>query len=333
VRTISLFRPWPALPVIGRVVVVVTLVLSPCVGCSAPADPADPAGTPAGTQRGFTLIGDPHYDGPQIAQSLNEMVEVGATWVQFTPVWGQSTTRASVIARTPQTVNDDHLERIIALAHRYGLKVFLTPHIYLPNASRSAILPDDHAAWFASYTTFIRHYAAMAQRMGVEQFAVGSELASISYDRPGWLQVIREVRATYDGTVLYAAEPGEAERVPFWDAVDLIGVDAYFSLSTAPTTDASALQRAWEPIRAAMAAGSARFDRKILFTEAGYTSQEGTTTRPNDWMLGTPPSESEQAAAYQALLTHPLGPSADKVSVVLDDLLTTHKQYLPQFWK
>jgi hypothetical protein len=51
-----------------------------------------------------------------------------------------------------------------------------------------------------------------------------------------------------------------------------------------------------------MAAGSARYGRKILFTEAGYTSQEGTTTRPNDWMLGTPPNESEQAAAYQALL-------------------------------
>ena len=142
----------------------------------------------------------------------------------------------------------------------------------------------------------------MAQRLGVEQFAVGSELASISDDRPGWLQVIREVRARYHGTVLYAAEPGEAARVPFWDALDLIGIDAYFPLSTAPTTDVSVLQRSWEPIRAEMAAGSARYGRKILFTEAGYTSQEGTTTRPNDWMLGTPPNESEQAAAYQALL-------------------------------
>ncbi len=37
-------------------------------------------------------------------------------------------------------------------------------------------------------------------------------------------------------------------------------------------------------------------------------------------------------AAYQALLTHPLGPSADKVQTVLDDLLATHRPYLPQFW-
>jgi 6-phospho-beta-glucosidase len=41
----------------------------------------------------------------------------------------------------------------------------------------------------------------------------------------------------------------------------------------------------------------------------------------------------DRDAAYQALLTHPLGPSADKVQAVLDDLLETNKAYLPQFWK
>ncbi len=36
--------------------------------------------------------------------------------------------------------------------------------------------------------------------------------------------------------------------------------------------------------------------------------------------------------AYQALLANPLGPEADKAAAVLDDLLLTHKPYLPQFW-
>lgn len=39
----------------------------------------------------------------------------------------------------------------------------------------------------------------------------------------------------------------------------------------------------------------------------------------------------DKDAAYQALLTHPLGPSADKVSAVLDDILKTNRDYLPQF--
>ena len=36
-------------------------------------------------------------------------------------------------------------------------------------------------------------------------------------------------------------------------------------------------------------------------------------------------------ALYQALLTHPLGPSADKIQAVMDDMLETNKQWLPQF--
>lgn len=40
----------------------------------------------------------------------------------------------------------------------------------------------------------------------------------------------------------------------------------------------------------------------------------------------------DRDAAYQALLVHPLGPSADKVQAVLDDLLETHRKHLPQFW-
>ncbi len=41
----------------------------------------------------------------------------------------------------------------------------------------------------------------------------------------------------------------------------------------------------------------------------------------------------DRDAAYQALLAHPLGPSADKVQAVLDDMLETHQAHLPQFWK
>jgi 6-phospho-beta-glucosidase len=39
----------------------------------------------------------------------------------------------------------------------------------------------------------------------------------------------------------------------------------------------------------------------------------------------------DRNALYQALLAHPLGPSADKVQEVMDDMLETNKQWLPQF--
>ncbi|PWB71633.1 MAG: 6-phospho-beta-glucosidase [Anaerolineales bacterium] len=40
----------------------------------------------------------------------------------------------------------------------------------------------------------------------------------------------------------------------------------------------------------------------------------------------------DRDAAYQALLVNPLGPKADKVQAVLDDMLETHREHLPQFW-
>jgi 6-phospho-beta-glucosidase len=39
----------------------------------------------------------------------------------------------------------------------------------------------------------------------------------------------------------------------------------------------------------------------------------------------------DRQAAFQALLAHPLGPEADCVQTVLDDLLETNQNYLPQF--
>ena len=39
----------------------------------------------------------------------------------------------------------------------------------------------------------------------------------------------------------------------------------------------------------------------------------------------------DRNALYQALLAHPLGPSADKVQKVMDDMLETNRQWLPQF--
>jgi 6-phospho-beta-glucosidase len=41
----------------------------------------------------------------------------------------------------------------------------------------------------------------------------------------------------------------------------------------------------------------------------------------------------DRNAAYQALITHPLGPKPDRAQAVLDDLLETNRKHLPQFFK
>ncbi|RZT18510.1 hypothetical protein EV589_2770 [Mycobacterium sp. BK558] len=284
--------------VVVAIFLTVISVLATSLGCQ-----PSVAEVPAGQQRGFALptwevTG---YDGPGLEQSLREIRALGANWVQFTPTWYQQTPTSSDVYRTDRTVSDSGQERAITLAHDLGLKVLLKPHLNVSPQGSNRIAAQDRPAWFASYTAFITHYATMAQRLGVEQLAIATELASMTDDRPGWLGVIQAVRDQYDGQLTYASST-DWERVPFWDALDLIGLDVYAPLSATPTTDVQALQQAAESFIPRIAALSARYDRKILFTEAGYTSQQGTATDPSSWRISTVPAQAEQAAAYQALL-------------------------------
>jgi 6-phospho-beta-glucosidase len=41
----------------------------------------------------------------------------------------------------------------------------------------------------------------------------------------------------------------------------------------------------------------------------------------------------DRTAAFQALLANPIGPAADKAQAVLDDMLETNREFLPQFWQ
>jgi len=43
--------------------------------------------------------------------------------------------------------------------------------------------------------------------------------------------------------------------------------------------------------------------------------------------------EGNRVAAYRALLTHPLGPSADKITPLLEDMLEINRRYLPNFFE
>jgi len=256
-------------------------------------------------QRGIampTYVSD-GYARTQTSQFLREVSAAGAEWVQIVPTWYQAESRSSKIGPTTKTAHDDSVEQVIRRAHQLGLKVLLKPHVDVADESwRGNIKPDDGPAWFASYTTFITHYAELAERMGAEQFAVGTELARVSTDRVGWLSVVGSVRSRYTGALLYSANFNEYRQVAFWDAVDIAGINAYWSLSEQPTTDVGTLQAAWRPIRNDLADFAAQTGHPILFTEAGYTSQEGTTTAPFSWSTGGVVSQAEQAAGYQALI-------------------------------
>jgi 6-phospho-beta-glucosidase len=72
-----------------------------------------------------------------------------------------------------------------------------------------------------------------------------------------------------------------------------------------------------------------------LPTEALPTACFGLLAQVKSYELLTVEAavHGDRDAAYQALLVHPLGPQADRVQAVLEDMLATHRAHLPQFWK
>ncbi|WP_328870662.1 hypothetical protein OHT76_11425 [Streptomyces sp. NBC_00287] len=282
----------------GRTAVALTAVLLAVGGCT-------PEREEAPVIRGITLPSwyRTDYDSPAADRYLRDIRATGAGWVTFTPTWYQQRRSDSVLRPTEETASDAGLRRIVRRAHAHGLKVMIKPHVDLPgDGDRAEIRPRDRAAWFTSYRRFITHYADLAAATDAEQFAVGTELAGVSGHRTEWSEVVDAVRERYDGTLTYAANYDEYRKVGFWKQLDLIGIDAYWPLSKRPTQSGDRLRKAWEPIGERLAAYSREQGRRILFTEAGYVSQRGTTTAPYDWTVSTRPGDAEQAAAYRALL-------------------------------
>lgn len=301
----------PTKKAVAALAAAAALVLSGCSGEHGGGRPqpsgsgSRPGSAGDGRVRGMTLPSwsTDDYDSPRAEAYLRDIAHTGARWVVFTPTWYQRTTRDNEQRPTEETASDASLRRITALAHRAGLKVMLKPHVDLVDGSdRAGIRPADPAAWFTSYEKFITHYAALAHETGTERFVVGTELAGVSADAAHWRRVIAAVRARYREPLTYAANYDEYARVPFWPELDVIGIDAYWPLGDAPTADAAKLGRAWGPVTEELAAFSGRLHRKILFTEAGYTSQRGSTTAPYSWTVSKRAAPDEQAAAYRALL-------------------------------
>lgn len=244
------------------------------------------------------------YLGSPTAQATSDIARLGANWIQLTPTWKMATATSSTIdARW--TLTDAAMLRAIDLAHSNGLKVLLKPHVDPQDGTnRWQINPSNRAAWFGSYQQMMTHYATIARQTGVEEFSVGCELASMSgaADRSAWLTVINAIKAVFSAPLVYAAKADEYANVSFWDQLNFIGIDAYFPLSTRPTTDISALEAAWIPIRDQMSAFAVGAERRILFTEAGYPSLVGAALEPWNNQYSSTPSQQEQAAAYEALL-------------------------------
>jgi arabinogalactan endo-1,4-beta-galactosidase len=118
-----------------------------------------------------------------------------------------------------------------------------------------------------------------------------------------WRRIISETRGIFAGPITYASNhEGEETTIRWWDALDYIGVDAYYPLTNQNDPTLSDLRAAWLTPTLALENLSRQYNRPIIITEIGYQSVDGANQHPWEWQTGGTVDIQEQADCYQAAL-------------------------------
>ncbi len=250
--------------------------------------------------RGITL--STHRGGQEwgsveaIRPAFTAMREIGAGWVAIHPY--ASVTREGEVRFRPIPADDPpaYLAVPIREAHALGLRILIKPHLAYWRSGfgwRGEIEFDDDEAWrrfFAGYGEWIRQLAAATR--AADGLVVGTELERTISHEDAWRALIAQVRERTAVPLTYGANWDGYTRVPFWDALDAIGIQAYFPLAEEATLDPGTIRDGWSRVMQEMHSFSVKLGRPILFTELGYSRSFRAAVEP--WAHDTDGVEAEE---------------------------------------
>lgn len=212
---------------------------------------------------------------------------------------------------------------VVALAEYVraaGLALILKPHLDIawhnPDDTwgyggwRGYAEPPDAYTWRDAYRKFLGPYITLARATGAT-LCLGCELyrTTVRFGADWWIGHAQWLRRDchFREPLTYAANWGwgaDAEVVclaDLWPWLDRVGLDAYYPLASAPSTDPVVLAAGWRAAYVELAPILARAGRKLLFTEIGYRNDDRCMVNPyEDPAPGAVPSDAGQAACWTA---------------------------------
>lgn len=222
----------------------------------------------------------------RIVACIEDIKQVGANWICIHPYAtihrsGRVTWRPFDPASPPA-----YIVRPIRQAHALGMKVFIKPHLAYwgsPFKWRGEISFATEARWKRFFKSYQKWIVAVAAAAGdADGFAVGTELDKTIGREADWRQIISAVRKVTGSPLTYAANWTDYDRVGFWGALDIIGIQAYFPLTDKRNATVSDLRAGWARTMRVLRQFSKNVGRNIVFTELGYNTAFETAIRPWD---------------------------------------------------
>jgi hypothetical protein len=242
----------------------------------------------------------------EMVEAMRQLRELGVNWIAIHPYAGIRAD-GSVVMHRRWYGDTQWLTRPIAEAHRLGLKIMIKPHLAYwgsPFRWRGDIAFETDAQWqrfFRQYETWVTRAAEVCA--AADAFVVGTELDGTLHRQVAWRRVIAAVRSRFDGPMTYAANWTHYEQVPFWDDLDVIGIQGYFPLADRPgLPEPMTLRAAWADHLDRLAAFARHHNRRVVLAELGYSRSDRAAVQPWDGREGGADAEETQARCLAAAL-------------------------------
>jgi hypothetical protein len=212
----------------------------------------------------------------------------------------------SFIHRHPGGETDEGIVRALTDARDLGMSVMVKPQIWIGGGRFVGEVAmkgeEDWRRFFDAYRRFLVHDAVVAEAAGASLFCVGTELVGTEGRAGEWRGTIAAVRLATGAPLTYASNwAAGAPRVPFWDALDAIGVDFYDPLSPDPGASDATLEAGVAAASAPLEKLSRDTGKPVVFAEAGYPPVRGAWIAPHDENSGRPPAASDAGRAVAAV--------------------------------
>lgn len=276
-----------------RCILLLMLLFSANANAGAPSDAAIVRGIIISTHGGGQDWGS-----DAMVPTLRDIKQLGANWVAIHPYATIAADGTVGIRQGDET--PAHWTRPIKEAHALGLNICITPHLAYWRSGFSwpgDIAFETDAEWMRFWQGYRAWILTLAEACkDADAFVIGTELDKTLHREAEWRALIADVRTIFKGPVTYAANWTDYRRVPFWDALDVIGIQAYFPLSTKEMPTEADIREGWKKTIDELRAYSIAHNRNIAFTELGYNQSYMAAAKPWDYHV-----DDEGARAIQEM--------------------------------
>lgn len=238
--------------------------------------------------------------------SLKKMYSDNIRYLEIVVRGTLSSGSSSNISIDPNGLSDDDLVYLIKSAKSNGITPIIKPQLFINGSANTrgeiGTNWDKETTdnWFNGYWQYLKQYVDISQNEKLPFLVIATELPNIIYDSGStnnnyekhWRDLIKNVRDNYSGKITYAANSESISNIKWWDAVDYIGVDAYFTISDKDNPSLEDIKSGWIDnslfrtkkafntnsnvnIVDSLGALSIKWNKPIVFTEVGYRSSTG----------------------------------------------------------